>query len=143
MAHTLNYYKSRQRYISAQISSRKAKNAKIQRDIRELESAYEQLGKIKRSNLQNAQTVRDQAKLSKVAGDVEWRGNYKKQFDSIMNDRVSRAARDFYNSIDAMQDEVGRALDRKRGEYDSGSLILNGLNKTLNNITGIIRNWVN
>lgn len=143
MAYTLEYYKSRQRAVSAQIAARKSSNARIEQDIRALETAYNQLGKIKRSNASNAQEVKDNAKLSKVAGNVQWRGNSKKKFDSVMNDRVSNSARDFYNSIDAMQDEVGRALDRKRGEYDSGSSILNGLNKTFNNIAGIIRNWVN
>lgn len=143
MAYTLEYYKSRRRYVSAQIAARKFSNARIEQDIRALENAYNQLGKIKRSNAQNAQSVKDNAKLSKIAGDVQWRGHSKKEFDSVIKDQVSGSARDFYSSIDAMQDEVGRALDRKRGEYDSGSLILNGLNKTLNNITGIIRNWVN
>ena len=101
------------------------------------------LGKIKRTNANNADAVRDNAKLSKVAGNVQWRGKSKKQFDDVMKNQVPSAAREFFNSIDAMQDEVGRALDRKRGEYDTGSQILNGLNRTLNNLAGIIRNWVN
>lgn len=143
MAYTLDYYKNKKRQTENQIRDRRAQNARIQQEITQLENAYNKLGKIKRTNANNANAVRDNAKLSKVAGNVQWRGKSKKQFDDVMKNQVPSAAREFFNSIDAMQDEVGRALDRKRGEYDTGSQILNGLNRTLNNLAGIIRNWVN
>lgn len=143
MGHTLEYYKSQKLRTEIQIRDRQNSNARIQQEIKQLENAYNKLGRIKRSNQQNAQSVKDNAKLAKVAGNVQWRGNSKKQFDDVMKNQVTSASREFFNSIDAMHDEVGRALDRKRGEYDTGSLILNGLNRTLNNLTGIIRNWVN
>lgn len=143
MEYTLDYYKNKRWQTERQINDQKSKNASIQQQIEQLEAAYDQLGNIKRFNQQNAQAVIDKAKLSKVADGVEWRGDFKKQFDSVMNNQVSQAARDFYNSIDEIHDEIGTALDRKRGEYDTGSQILNGLNRSWNYFTGIIRNWVN
>lgn len=143
MAYSLDYYKNQKRITENQIRDRRSKNQRILGEINQLQTAYNKLGNIKRNNAQNAQLIKDKAKLDKVAGSAQWRGNSKKQFDNVMNSQVKQAAKDFYSSIDAMQDEVGRALDRKRGEYDTGSQILNGLNRTLNNLAGIIRNWVN
>ncbi|MBE5872845.1 MAG: DUF5082 domain-containing protein [Lachnospiraceae bacterium] len=143
MAKSLDDYKSEKKSLENQISSRKSKNARISREIARLEDAYNKMGKIKRNNDNNADKVRDNTKLNKVAGNVEWRGKYKDQFDNAMKDRATPAAKDFFDSIDAMQDEIGRALDKKRGEYNTGSSILNGLNKAWNNVSGIIRNWVN
>lgn len=143
MAYSLDYYKYQKRQTENQIRARRQKNAVIQQEINQLQNAYNKLGKIKKDNLNNALLVKNNSKLSKVAGNVQWRGNSKKQFDDVMKNQVSNAAKDFYSSIDAMQDEIGRALDRKRGEYDTGSQILNGLNRTWNNLSGIIRNWVN
>lgn len=143
MAYSLDYYKYQKRQTENQIRDRRQKNAVIQQEITQLQNAYNKLGKIKRDNANNALLVKNNSKVDKVAGNVQWRGNSKKQFDNVMKNQVSNAAKEFYGSIDAMQDEIGRALDRKRGEYDTGSQILNGLNRTWNNLSGIIRNWVN
>ena len=143
MAKTLDDYKSEKRNLEGQISSRRAQNERIAGEISRLETAYNKLGDIKRNNADNADKVRDNAKLNKVASNVEWRGKYKDQFDNAMKDRVTPAAKDFFDSIDEMHDEIGRALSSKRGEYDTGSIILNGLNRAWNNVVGIIRNWVN
>lgn len=143
MAKTLDDYRSEKRRLEIQISNQRSKNARISGEIARLESAYKKMGKIKRDNADNADKVRDNSKLNKVAGNVEWRGKYKDQFDNAMKDRVAPSAKDFFNSIDEMQDEIGRALDRKRGEYNTGSSILNGLNRAWNNVSGIIRNWFN
>lgn len=143
MAKTLDDYKWEKRNLEAQISSQKAKNKRIAGEIKRLETAYNKLGDIKRNNYNNADKVRNSIKLSKVANNVEWRGKYKDQFDNAIKDRATPAAKDFFNSIDDMQDEVGRALSRKRGEWNTGSSILNGLNRAWNNVSGIIRNWVN
>lgn len=143
MAKSLDDYKSEKRSLEIQISNRRTQNARISEEISRLQVAYDKMGKIKRDNAENADKVRDNTKLNKVAGNVQWRGKYKDQFDNAMKDRATSAAKDFFDSIDAMQDEIGRALDRKRGEYDTGSSILNGLNRAWNNVAGIIRNWVN
>ena len=143
MAKSLDDYKSEKRSLEIQISNRRSQNARISGEISRLQAAYDKMGKIKRDNLDNADKVKDNTKLNKVAGNVQWRGKYKDQFDNAMKDRATPAAKDFFDSIDAMQDEIGRALDRKRGEYNTGSSILNGLNRAWNNVAGIIRNWVN
>lgn len=143
MAKTLSDYKREKRELEAKISSQKAKNKRIEGEINRLQTAYNKLGDIKRNNYNNADKVRDNIKLSKVANNVEWRGKHKDQFDNAIKDRATPAAKDFFNSIDAMQDEVGRALSSKRGEWDTGSSILNSLNRAWNNVAGIIRNWVN
>lgn len=143
MAKTLSDYKTEQTRLESQIASQRAKNNRIAGEINRLETAYNKLGNIKRNNASNAEQVRDNTKLNKVAGNVEWRGKYKDQFDNAIKDRATPAAKDFFDSIDEMQDEIGRALDRKRGEYNTGSSILNGLNRAWNNVAGIIRNWVN
>lgn len=143
MEKTLDDYKWEKRNLESQISSRRARNNVIAGQISRLETAYNKLGNIKRHNPDNADKVRDNTKLNKVANDVEWRGKYKDQFDNAMKDRASPSAKDFFDSIDEMQDEIGRALSSKRGEYDTGSAILNGLNRAWNNVSGIIRNWLN
>ncbi len=143
MAKTLNDYRREKSNLQNQIYSQKQKNKKIADEISRLEAAYNKLGNIKRNNFDNADKVRDNTKLKKVADDVEWRGKYKNQFDNAMKDRATPAAKDFFNSIDAMHDEIGRALSNKRGEYDTGSALLNGLNRSLNRVSGIIRNWFN
>lgn len=143
MSKSLDDYKSEKRKLEIRISNRRKQNAKISREISRLQAAYEKMGRIKRENFDNANKVKDNTKLNKVAGNVQWRGKYKDQFDNAIKDRATPAAKDFFNSIDAMQDEIGRALDKKRGEYNTGSSILNGLNRAWNNVSGIIRNWVN
>ncbi len=143
MAKSLEDYKSEKRSLERQIANRRNQNARISGEIRRLEAAYDKMGKIKRSNYDNADKVRDNTKLDKVAGNVKWRGKYKDQFDNAMKDRATPAAKDFFNSIDEIQDEIGRALDRKRGEYNTGSSILNGLNRAWNDVSGIVRNWFN
>ncbi len=143
MAKTLEDYKGEKRSLEGQISSRRAHNERIAQEIERLEKAYNKLGDIKRHNWDNADKVRDNTKLDKVAGNVAWRGKYKDQFNNAMKDRATPAAKDFFKSIDDMHDEIGSALSRKRGEYDTGSSILNGLNRAWNNVSSIISNWVN
>lgn len=143
MAKTLDDYKSEKRSLENQISARKSKNKKISGEISRLQTAYDKLGKIKKENFDNADKVKTNIKLNKVAGNVAWRGKYKDQFDNAIKDRAVPSAKDFYESIDEIQDEIGTALSRKKGEYETGSSILNGLNRSWNNVVGIIRNWVN
>ncbi len=143
MAKTLNDYKKEKQNLENQISSRKAKNKQISGEINRLQTAYNKLADIKRNNYNNAEKVKNNTKLVKVADKVEWRGQYKDRFDNAMKDIATPAAKAFYDSIDAIHDEIGKALSNKRGEYNTGSSILNSLNKSWNNVTGIIRNWVN
>ena len=143
MAKSLEDYKSEKRSLERQIADRRRQNARISGEIQRLEAAYDKMGRIKLSNYDNADKVRDLTRLDKVAGNVKWRGNYKDQFDNVIKDWAVPAAKDFFNSIDEMQDEIGRALDRKRGEYNTGSAILNGLNRAWNDVSGIVRNWFN
>ena len=143
MAKSLDDYKTEQKSLQRKISSRKEKNKKLSGEIERLKDAYEKLGKIKRKNTENADLVRDKTKLNKVAKNVAWRGEYKDRFDYSMKYCATPAAKDFFDSIDDMQDEIGKALDRKQAEYDYGIGILNGLNKAWEAVTGTIRNWVN
>lgn len=143
MDKTLDDYKAEKRDLEGQISSRTAANERIAGEISRLERAYNKLGDIKRNNLYNADKVRANTKLDKVADNVEWRGKYKDLFDNAMKDGATPAAGDFFDSIDAIHDEIGSALSSKRGEYDTGSSILNALNRAWNNVAGIIRNWFN
>lgn len=143
MAKTLDDYKLEKRSLEIKITDRIAKNKKILEEIARLEVAYNKMGRIKRDNPDNADKVKTKTKISNVAGNVEWKGEYRDLFDDTMKCMTTPAAKKFFNSIDAMQDEIGKALDKKRGEYNTGSSILNGLNKAWNNVMGIIRNWVN
>ena len=143
MAKSLDDYKAEESSLVRQISSRKKKNKKIKEEIDRLKDAYEKLGRIKRKNAENADLVRDKTKLNKVAKKVAWRGEYKDRFDYSMKYCATPAAKDFFESIDDMQDEIGKALDKKQAEYDSGIGILNGLNKAWQAVSGTIRNWGN
>lgn len=140
---TLDDYKSEKRSLESQIYSRRKKNERISGEISRLETAYNKLSDIKKKNLENAEKVKNNTKLDKVAGNVQWRGKYKTQFDNAMKDRATPAAKDFYNSIDDILDEIGTALSNKRGEYSTGFTILDGLNKAWNHVSGVIRNWFN
>ncbi len=143
MEKTLDDYKREKRSLENQIAYRKKKNQNISAQIERLEKAYEKVGKIKRDNYNNADKVRDNSKLKNVACNVQWRGKYKNQFDMSVEDFVYPASKDFFDSIDAIHDEIGKALANKRSEYDTGSAILNGLNKAWNSVSSTIRNWFN
>ena len=143
MAYTLEYYKRKKIKVENEIRNIRSKNQNTMQEIERLKEAYDKLGKIKRYNEQNAQQVLEKAKYSNLISDAQWRGRSKKEFKSETKNGVSKSARKFYNSIDDVQDEIGRALDQKRGELNSGSITLNSLNKLNNKIYGIIRNWTN
>ena len=143
MAKTLADYKAELKELERKITARREKNNKLAGEISRLETAYNKMGQIKRHNDNNADKVRDDTKLKKVAKDVEWKGKLKDQFDAVMDDSAPPAASDFFNSIDEMHDEIGRALSNKRSEYDTGSSILNGLNRSWNAVSSTIRNWIN
>lgn len=143
MAYTLEYYKRKKIKVENEIRNIRSKNQNTMQEIERLKEAYDKLGKIKRYNEQSAQQVREKSTLSNIAGDVQWRGRSKKQFDGTVKSDIKREAKTFYNSIDDIQDEIGRALDQKRGELNSGSITLNSLNKLNYKIYGIIRNWIN
>lgn len=143
MAYTLDYYKNLYNSLQRQIRERNAHNSNIQRDISRLQTAYDQLACIKRSNENNADKVRSEAKLNKVAGNVQWRGFSKKEFDAVMNGRVEQGASEFFTSIDRIHDEIGAALTRKKNELDTGFSLINGIRNRLNDVDRTIRNWVN
>ena len=143
MANTLDQYQRQRRQTENQIRERTSKNEALKREIDRLQKAYDQMGNIKKNNDVNASLVKSRAKGSYVAGNVAWRGQSKKEFDNIMKDQVEKEAKKFYKSIDDMQDEIGSALSRKKGEFNTGNSILNGLVKTWNYVNGVIRNWTN
>lgn len=143
MDKTLDDYKWERQDLENKIYNRRIKNQRIAGEISRLQAAYNKLGDIKRNNIESAEKVKNNTKLNKVANDVAWRGKYKDRFDRVMKDSATPAAKDFFDSIDEIHDEIGRALSAKRGEYDTGSTILNGLNRAWNNVVGIIRNWGN
>lgn len=140
MEKTLEDYELERGNLEVQIASRKSKNALIAVQVDQLQTAYNKMKKIKDGN---ASVVKSDAKLDKVAGKVEWRGYSKNQFDSKMKDMVSPAAREFHRSIDGILDEIGTALAKKRGEYDTGFSLFNDLNKRFNEVVSTINNWFN
>lgn len=141
MAYTLDYYKNWLQNTIAEINERKRKNSQILEDVELLERAYNTIGNLKRYNSVNAKDVQKNA--TKVASNVAWRSKAKNDFDGILDDSVKSAAKEFYNSIDDMHDELSQAIAQKRGELDSGSFIINSLNKSKEWIEGVIRGWVN
>lgn len=143
MAYTLDYYKRRLQEKNSEISARKRKNQKIKVEVDRLQCAYNKLLAIKRRNSPDAEFIKQQVKVDKLAPSVAWRGNSKKTFDNIINNDAKDVAKDFYNSIDRMLDQVGTELHRKKGSYDSGISALNALNKGKNWLESVIRNWVN
>ena len=143
MQYSLDYYKRRKRITQNQIIERKQINKNLQNQIDELQAAYDKLGRIKKSNTYNADWVRNNSKKSKSAPNVQWRGKSKDKFDDIIDDNVKSCAKKFYQSIDDMQDEIGREIAKKKGEKQSGIAVLDGLNKTLNWLGGVIKNWTN
>lgn len=143
MAYTIEYWK-RQKIINEQKKKAQIdKNNKILNEIIELERAYKKVGQYKSGSGTTASTVRKNAQLDKLAKDLKWRGKSKKNFDKKVKDDVKIAADRYYSSIDAVQDEIGRALDRKRQELSTGIFILDGINRALISINGTIRNWIN
>ncbi len=140
MAYSLDYYKKQEKKVMAQIQREKKSNKKLDDEIDELQRAYDKLGKIKRNH---AQSVKDMAKLDKIAGDAKWRGHEKNKFDDTVNDHVKKDAKRFYESIDAIQDEIGKAIDKKKGQKYNKLGVISNLNKTLINIRGSIRNLFN
>lgn len=146
MAETLEYYKSRKWQTGIQIESRRRENARIKGEIEILEDAYNKMKNIKDRNEQNAGNLKERAKLESVlnkAGNVKWYGKSKQEFDTIMKESVTPAARTFYLSIDDMLDEIGVALSNKKSEYNSGIGILNRLNSSWNYFDRVVRNWLN
>ena len=143
MQYSLDYYKRRKRITQNQIIERKQINKNLQNQIDEFQAAYDKLGRIKKSNTYNADWVRNNSKKSKIAPNVQWRGKSKDKFDDIIDDNVKSCAKKFYQSIDDMQDEIGREIAKKKGEKQSGIAVLDGLNKTLNWLGGVIKNWTN
>ena len=143
LEYSLDYYKSRKRQTEREINSRRAQNQRIQNEIDELEAAYRKLGAIKRTNYNNADSVRDSSKASKITNNVQWRGKTKNQFDDFLNNQLKNAGKSFYDSIDKMQDEIGTAIANKKGQLSTGIGILDKLNKTWNWLGGVIRNWTN
>lgn len=143
MAYSLDYYKRSLRNKQNELNTRKAKNKKLKGEIERLEAAYEKLKRIKDNASPDAEYVKKQVKINKLAPDVAWRGKSKKDFDKIIDNEAEKAAKDFYKSIDRMLDQVGSELSRKRGSYDTGIGAVNALNKSINWLSGVIRNWTN
>lgn len=143
MAYSLDDYKRFLRNKKNEIVNRREKNKKIKQEIDRLQKAYDDLMDIKRQSYPDAEYIKGQVKVNKLAPNVQWRGKAKNDFDKIVNNSAKDAAKSFFNSIDDMLDDVGTALYRKRGEYDTGISILNGLNSSKQWLEGIIRNWVN
>lgn len=143
MAYDLDYYKCQLHYKRQKSENQRKKNKQIRDEINSLEWAYRRLGNIKRDGSFSAAGVKNDSKLKYIAPNVQWRGNAKNKFDKKIKGDVKKAANDFYKSIDQMQDEVGRALAKKRGELDSGSWLVNSLNKSIQWLESTIRNWTN
>lgn len=143
MAVTLDSLQSQLSNLVNDIHYRRQKNNTLRAEINELQKAYDKIGNIKKNNQNNANRIKNEVKLSKIAGGVAWKGQAKKEFDNIINNEVKNAANEFYNSIDRIQDEIGRILRQKKGEYDTGVGALNWLNRSYNNVYWQIRNWVN
>ncbi len=143
MAYDLDYYKRQLRYKRQEIEKQRRKNGQIKEQISKLEWAYQRLANIKKNDNPNAEWVKSDSKLKYIAPNVQWRGNAKNKFDEKVKGDVKKTAKDFYKSIDQMQDEVGRALAKKRGELDSGSWLVNSLNRSIQWLDSTIRNWTN
>lgn len=143
MAYTLDYYKRLYNNLKRQIDERNTKNRNIQNEINRLQDAYNKLANIKRSNVNNADKVRIEAKLNKVAPNAQWRGFYKKEFDAVIKGRVEQGTSEFFTSIDRIHDEIGQALTRKKNELDTGFSSINWIRNRLNDVDRTIRNWVN
>ena len=140
MAYSLDYYRSWRNRISSQIADRRRKNNQLNSEISQLQTAYNKLKRIKDDY---ASPIRNDVKRSKCVGDVRWRGQHKKEFDKVLDDNVKNDAKTFVNSIDAMLDEVGRAIHSKRSQLDSGSRVINSLQRTYSWISSEIRNLTN
>ena len=143
MAYSLQYYKNWLNNKRWEIESRRKKNEQLSKDIARLQRAYDKLKKIKNDSNVDAERVKGQVKLDKIAPDAKWRGKSKNNFDNVIKDDAKVAAKDFYKSIDKMLDQVGSELSRKKGSYDTGIGALNGMIKTKNWLEGVIRNWTN
>lgn len=143
MAYTLDYYKRQLRAKNTEIANRKAKNRKIKQEVDRLQRAYDKLMAVKRRNTPDAEFIKQQVKVDKLAPNVKWRGKYKNDFDNLVKNDAKDAAKEFFDSIDKMLDQVGKELYKKKGSYDTGIASLNALNKGKNWLEGVIRNWVN
>ena len=140
MAYSLDYYKNWRSRVSSQIADRRKKNSQINNEISQLQTAYDKLKRIKDDY---ASPIRNDVKRSKCIGDVRWRGQYKKEFDKILDENVKNTAKTFVNSIDSMLDAVGRAIHSKRSQLDSGNRVLNSLQRTYSWLSSEIRNLTN
>ena len=143
MAYSLEYYKRKLQIQNSEIRNRKRKNQIIKQQVDELQRAYDKMKTIKSYAMPNANQIKKDVKLDSIAPGVAWRGHYKKSFDNVVKNDVKRASNDFYKSIDTMLDQIGTALSRKKGEYDTGIGALNALNRSKNWLEGVIRNWTN
>lgn len=143
MAVTIDSLNSQLSNIVNDIYNRRQRNNALQAEINELQKAYDKLGNIKKNNQNNANRIKNEAKLNKLAGGVAWKGQSKKDFDNVVNNEVKNAVNEFYNSIDRMQDEIGRIIGQKKGELDSGIGAINWLNRRYNDVYWQIRNWGN
>ena len=140
MAYDLNYYQSWLTRVRNQIRERERKNQKIRGEIERMERAYDKLKSIKRDLVS---PMRKDLKLKNCAGDVKWRGQYKKKFDKVVDESVSDGGKKFESSIDKMMDTLNIAIRNKSNELDTGFSLLNGLKNTGNWLSTTIKNWVN
>ena len=143
MAYTIDYWRRQKIIKEQQRRNQKSKNDRIKSEISELEKAYNKVAQLKNQANVSASTIRKKVKHDALAKDLKWRGKSKNDFDKKVKDGVKNAADKYYLSIDAVQDEIGRAIDSKRREYSTGIALLDGINRSLININGIIRNWFN
>lgn len=143
MAYSLAYYQQSLRNKRRELENRKAKNKKLAGEIERLENAYNKLKKIKKDASPDAEYIKKQVKVDKLAPNVAWRGKAKNDFDWIIDKDAKSAANEFYDKIDEMLDAVNTALSQKKGSYDTGLGVVNSLNRSISWLSGVIRNWTN
>ncbi len=140
MAYDLSYYQRRRITLNNQISDRRRKNQQIQREIDRLQTAYDNLKRLKNNE---ADSLRRDVKLKNCGNGLSWRANSKTNFDNHVNNDLKKSADHYYSDIDRMLDNIGKTIGRKKGDIDYGNSLINSWNRTLQSVISTINNWFN
>ena len=139
MGYSLSYYQNRKTKVKNQIIERKKKNEDLKKDIQKLQKSYDALKIVKK----NAQALERKLLLQNCAGNLQWRGKGKSDFDKKVDKDVKKRAKEFTKSIDNMMDAINKEKSRRQGQYDTGLSLLNSLNRTYRWLVSTIKNLNN
>lgn len=126
-----------------QQNKRAAEQRKVERlngEIDRLDRAYKTLKQLKNNE---AKQLKNNTKAKKATDGYDWRGDNKNKFDNIFESTNQEQAKNFYNAIDDMMDEINMEIWRKKNQRSSSWGIIGACDSTIRYIGTLIANLTN